>query len=405
MRLLKQVGKKLLIGVRGCVIVLSMDEDSSILNILKTNEEESTSAIEAIASCDETGLCVAGFNNKWIYCWNTNTGELISSKQLKKRPVSIVIPSVSLGSSSKDRKVTLFSDKSSEIWATDIPMLKSQVLLGGHTASVITEMASFQELIATADRDEKIRVSSFPCLESIQSFCVGHLNVISSIAFFSMEDTVFLLSASWDHQLILWNPLDGSMKASLKLSGLLDEMEQNPVDSTVDDNEEEEENENEKAKDENKAGNFPFRVVFNPTRPIFAVLRKSMAEISFYEVFRQGSSIEDFFEIKEICLQKLPDLPCDVIFIDENHVLVLLPKPHYLLVFDLSDDKECAEIKDKFPFSKIFQEKCLELGIDFTQKVTSTDAAFEGLKKHELDKPFDVVKNINKERKPKKAKL
>src|SRR5690606_28966124 len=61
----------------------------------------------------------------------------------------------------------------------------------------------------SSDRDEKVRVSRFPDLETIVSYCLGHSSVVSSVAFLSVANQPLLVSASWDHRLCLWNPQNG----------------------------------------------------------------------------------------------------------------------------------------------------------------------------------------------------
>lgn len=61
--------------------------------------------------------------------------------------------------------------------------------------------------ILTSDRDEKIRVTNYPATHEIESFCLGHLEFVSSFDFIDNERIV---SVSGDKTLRLWKFVDGT---------------------------------------------------------------------------------------------------------------------------------------------------------------------------------------------------
>lgn len=61
---------------------------------------------------------------------------------------------------------------------TPLAVTRESALLLGHTASIITSMdlrvaEGNDSVLATADRDEKVRLSRFPHTCLIQGFCTG----------------------------------------------------------------------------------------------------------------------------------------------------------------------------------------------------------------------------------------
>ena len=62
--------------------------------------------------------------------------------------------------------------------------------------------------VVTADRDERIRVSSFPDAYNIQSFCLGQSEFISALQV--VPNTMFLFSGSGDGSVAMYDGKDGS---------------------------------------------------------------------------------------------------------------------------------------------------------------------------------------------------
>lgn len=95
--------------------------------------------------------------------------------------------------------------------------IQEQCRLLGHY-STITDIAlsSKSNLIATADRDNRIRISRLQQPFVIETFCLGHTDFITSLAWIC--DGKFLISASNDGTLNIWNPYNGKLIDSMKVS-------------------------------------------------------------------------------------------------------------------------------------------------------------------------------------------
>jgi hypothetical protein len=262
-------------------------------------------------------------------------------------------------------------------------------------------------LVATSDRDEKIRISSFPNMITIKSYCLGHTNVVTSCSFISNankdDNLIGLISAGWDHKIILWNAKDGSILDQVGNNHTegVDEVDISNVDEklmSIDDNNEAtteiEEKDNEdiieldKVYDETKAGNYPFKVTSSLDGQLVAIIFFGMPLVRLYQINNNTSTLSFGTEIDI----NVNGIPVDIIF-NGNHLAVLLPKPDHIQIFTLSyntnnniefkDDYNCMKIKEKFNL----------LDVDISQQLVNYDdtanANKSGMRKHELDKPFD----------------
>jgi hypothetical protein len=88
-------------------------------------------------------------------------------------------------------------------------MEKGQKLLLGHTASMLTGVAMLQGeqqyCIATADRDEKIRISRFPESYIVEGYLLGHTKFVTAIDAVSTKKVILLVSCGGDKMVRLWN--------------------------------------------------------------------------------------------------------------------------------------------------------------------------------------------------------
>ena len=295
-----------------------------------------------IALSDDGEYVYASYSNKYIVCWN-KLGEVIGSILHSKRPTAILSMTLkndvnhdTLGHQSSRRSALIVSDKAGLIWGIAAPSLVAPaVLLAGHTASVITDMGTDGMFVCSADRDEKIRISKFPSMETIQSFCLGHTSVVTSLSFLNIDsygtgiNRSLMLSCGWDHCVILWNHESGSIcdmiqyeknirpenleALDLPDSSLNDKIsvDGDILDSRVVDDfdvtgsKEEVMNVNplleekgdddtsfiaeaadeiEKIYDENVAGHFPIKVVASSFQPIVGVIFKNKSCLKLYHI-------------------------------------------------------------------------------------------------------------------------
>ncbi|KAI8145258.1 WD40-repeat-containing domain protein [Fennellomyces sp. T-0311] len=79
----------------------------------------------------------------------------------------------------------------------------------GHV-SMTTDMtlSKDEKFIITADRDEHIRVSRYPNGYNIESFCLGHTDVVTNIRLLPWDESL-LISAGGDNTVRVWDYLKG----------------------------------------------------------------------------------------------------------------------------------------------------------------------------------------------------
>jgi hypothetical protein len=403
-------------------------------NVLGNNEhhtkqlkQQSHHEINYIYCSNDGRYVFASLVNKHLYCWEYNNDDdkyvFISSTILKKRPTSLVHTVVDGYGLDSKKDILFVSDKAGDVWSIDVPFLKKQVLVSGHCASVITDMAVHQlsnvqvlpnsntenvtSLIATADRDEKIRITCFPHMVTIMSYCLGHTNVITSIAFFNINQKLFLISGGWDHSYIIWDPITGQAldKVSMIDETQIKSIEQQQSNLTaekeekVEDNDEEEDDEN-KQYNEEVAGNYPLKIrVTTSPSPLAAIIFRRLPTIKLYII--DDGKFGQSFDLS------LPQVPVDVSFLqgqeekksslynDESkvylgHLAVLLPQPECLQVFEIYKDNGNIHSIPSTPFSELletFKNDCVKRNITFEQ-VTGFGDENAGMNRDALDRPF-----------------
>jgi WD40 repeat protein len=380
----------------------------------------SGSQIIAVAVSLDGKFIYGGYSNKFICCWDTSTGTVLGSVQHSKRPTAIVYTeSLDKNGAEKElRSALVVSDKAGLIWGMDVPLFRKQVLLAGHTASVITDMTTDGTFIATSDRDEKVRISNFPRMDTLQAFCMAHTNVVTSITFVKHASVKLLASCGWDHKLCLWNHVTGSAYDTLQydpsgkdhsrlssavpstitaaanlepsvsttadaaFSGNLNAVGEIEADADIEGDSPEDTTE--KTYDENSAGHYPVKIVGAPDSSLVAVIFKDRQYLKIYSILKVLEVGSDSYSFGVEKVVELPSVPCDICFSSGDDLVVLLPKPQYLQIFSISailegnskcGNDEVIEVKDfsdKHLVIPAFKALCVEKDLDFAQQLVST---------------------------------
>ena len=108
----------------------------------------------------------------------------------------------------KENTLLLGGDMCGDIIAYSTDNVQKRQLLLGHTASAITSIKvatldNNQQVILSADRDEKVRISHFPACFVIDGFLLGHTAFVSSIDV--SQGTKKCITCSGDGSVILWD--------------------------------------------------------------------------------------------------------------------------------------------------------------------------------------------------------
>ncbi|KAL3623600.1 hypothetical protein CASFOL_032416 [Castilleja foliolosa] len=194
--------------------------DGSGVKLLDDNGGHKDS-IRAVGYSKSGKLFVSAGDDKLVKVWDTKHWRCFCSVASEKKVTSVAI--------GIDEKFVCFADKFGVVYVVDIrdydyenPALinKKAVPILSHYCSIITrlEFSPDGQYIVTADRDFKIRVTVFPKeplngVHEIQSFCLGHTEFVSCLAFVSNQDYPqgLLLSGSGDSTVRLWEYTSGSL--------------------------------------------------------------------------------------------------------------------------------------------------------------------------------------------------
>jgi WD40 repeat protein len=103
---------------------------------------------------------------------------------------------------------------------------KGERLLLGHTASMLTGVAMLEGeqkyCIATADRDEKIRISRFPETYIVEGYLLGHTKYVTAIDAVSTNELILLVSCGGDKMVRLWECSTTKELCSISTANYLD---------------------------------------------------------------------------------------------------------------------------------------------------------------------------------------
>uniref|UniRef100_A0A0A9FSK2 tRNA (guanine-N(7)-)-methyltransferase non-catalytic subunit n=1 Tax=Arundo donax TaxID=35708 RepID=A0A0A9FSK2_ARUDO len=189
-------------------------------------------AIRAICFSVDGALFASAGDDKLVKVWKTDSWRCIQTITSEKRVSSVAI--------SNDGLYVTFADKFGVIWLVtlgehsgeQVSVDNKPVPIVGHYCSIITSMKFSPDgrFIATADRDFKIRVTLFPKnplkgAHEIQSFCLGHTDFVSCIAFTSKsEGQRFLISGGGDSTVCLWDYINGYLLDTCQVRDKVEEL-------------------------------------------------------------------------------------------------------------------------------------------------------------------------------------
>jgi len=112
----------------------------------------------------------------------------------------------------------LLADKSGLIYGYDLSCsdeVKPKLLMGHFSIILDIKFSNDGKYLATSDRDEKIRISNYPNCYSIESFCLGHSQFVSTLAFINSSK---LVSGGGDSFIRLWDFCTGAQIAEYNCS-------------------------------------------------------------------------------------------------------------------------------------------------------------------------------------------
>ncbi|XP_054802195.1 uncharacterized protein LOC129305966 isoform X2 [Prosopis cineraria] len=184
-------------------------------------------SIRAIRFGSKGRLFVSAGDDKTVKIWSAENWRCICTVSSEKRVSAVAV--------SNDGSYVCFADKFGVVWVVDLagydgdqPLVdKKATPLLSHYCSIITnlEFSPDDRCIVSADRDFKIRVTNFPDkhlsgAHEIQSFCLGHTEFVSCIAFVHDQNCPqgLLISGSGDSTVRMWDTSSGALQDTCEVA-------------------------------------------------------------------------------------------------------------------------------------------------------------------------------------------
>lgn len=203
---------------------------------------------------------------------------------------------------------------------------QQQRLLAGHTASMLTGVRVQNGRLFTADRDEKIRISSFPDTHIVQGYLLGHTAFVS--CFDVMESHV--VSGSGDGTVRLWDILTQKEVACYRATQ-----------DTSSDNEAEKES-------EESPSLIPTCVQWDSTGDFVAVCYENSNYLDLLQV--QGQFLS------RCCRIQCTAQPLGISRYGDNRFVVLVRDPAYLEVYQVRENELVVAAESLFGVFKDFRK-------------------------------------------------
>lgn len=212
--------KSVAVAVGSDLRVFDLHGVSAVALVDDTSVPFHKDSIRAIHYSADGKLFVSAGDDKVVKVWSTESWRCICTVPSEKRVSAVAL--------SHDGLHVCFADKFGVVWVVDLDgfdgnqtlVNKKAAPLLAHYCSIITslEVSPDGRFVVSADRDFKIRVTLFPKkpldgAHEIQSFCLGHTEFVSCLAFVFTPDYPqgFLVSGSGDSTVRLWDISSGSL--------------------------------------------------------------------------------------------------------------------------------------------------------------------------------------------------
>jgi len=310
------------------------------------------------------------------------------------------LTTLSLSENGCEKEIMLCCDRAGEIWSYNTVDLAKCVNLGGHPTSVLTSISvnatKCPTLLASSDRNEKVRITRFPQVLDVTNYCMGHTDAVLSVTFCPtlMGDSgraEYLISVGWDLKLILWSGSDGSIVncKSLEVPDISSDTERSKV-----------------------GDGLPYKVVVSPvavtgSQGVGCVLIKGRSYLQLVHIISTTSTKYELVLASEDIL-KLSNPPLDMIFDSLGRIIVLLGGSTLTLkVFELSmKDGSLAVTEVTASGAAALNEYCAIHGVAgvFVDMDEGNEAGSHGLMKQNLVKRYNAEENLHAKIEGKRAK-
>eukprot|EP00124_Ichthyophonus_hoferi_P000151 Ihof_evm15s5 gene=Ihof_evmTU15s5 len=159
---------------------------------------------------------------KCMCVWDTNTWTCIGTSMATRRPSRMIF--------SADGETLFVADKAGDVYSFCVADMAQpmKLVLGILTMLMDVVVTSNGKYIITADRDDKARISAYPNTYNIQSFCLGHTNMVTSLCLPEHQSDL-LVTGSGDGSIRVWRYMDGSCLSTHKYHANVGEGEEEEI--------------------------------------------------------------------------------------------------------------------------------------------------------------------------------
>jgi WD40 repeat protein len=217
-------------------------------------------------------------------------------------------------------------------------------LLLGHTASMLTAVKIIDGKIFTADRDEKVRVSSLPLTYNVLGYLLGNEAYVTDI---DVKKEKYCVTTSGDCTIRLWD-YDKCVELAC-----LDCKQSDEADDKT---------------NNEQSTHIPVRVTANEAGDIIAVIYNEKDVVDLFSVVEKGGS--------EMMIHKMQSLKCTnplAISFVNNDLFVLGKEPTYMTHFFKDISGEYVSAKDSCKITAAVQKIALECEITMPESILETD--------------------------------
>lgn len=166
-------------------------------------------------SPDNTHVAIST-RQKYLYVYRLESRRPLKLEQVAKTTLTRVSNRLRF---SADSQQLLVADKTGDCFAwkfSDSTVLEP---ICGHLSMVMDVFFNAdQSALITCDRDEKIRVTSYPDIHNILAYCMGHREYVAQMELVP-HNPQWLLSISGDHTVRVWDYKQGKEICQLPLAG------------------------------------------------------------------------------------------------------------------------------------------------------------------------------------------
>jgi tRNA (guanine-N(7)-)-methyltransferase subunit TRM82 len=344
----------------------NMKNDNQIQAVAITRAKDVGRIYCAVSTSDKS-LYVYSFTNDTLLDKETSEATPVLVHKTNKRCSALEFAKIASSGEimGKFMDVIVAADLAGDVHAfpieIDTKIGQNKRFLLGHTASMLTSLKIVHDKIFTADRDEKVRVSSFPHTFEVLGYLLGNESYVTDI---DVKQDKYCATVSGDCTMRLWDYRTYQEILCIHLS-----REVNGETCRVLNNDGQGADE----PPQNDVSCIPVRVTFNPEGNLIAVIfnKKNIVDIfAIEESEASGVKVEKKQSIP--CCEK----PLGIAFL-HNDLVVLTKDPNYFMCFRSNVDGEFKSTDRERNCKLVDSIRCIgeKNGIEMPESILETDAA------------------------------